>query len=112
MDKQTVIDRIEEIKSVLNNDTKIDEFNNRGFQETDADQSGEVCLKEFYTIFALIVKELDLPEPSQDEVQNQFNELDTDKSGRLNKQEFRVFTINLLTLIQSKLESLLAQMNN
>lgn len=34
---------------------------------------------------------MNLPEPSQEQVQTRFNQLDSDKSGWLNKEVFRVF---------------------
>lgn len=59
-----------------------------------------------------MMKEMNLPVLSREEVQQKFDELDTDKSGKLGLQQFRVFTVYVLGLAKTNLEAIIASANN
>jgi Ca2+-binding EF-hand superfamily protein len=91
MDYQFLIERFNYILTY-----EIDFATNKGFEEMDTDKSGEICINEFYPKYLEFFKNLQLPEPTREEVQQVFEQLDLDKSKGLNKNEFKTLTINLI----------------
>jgi hypothetical protein len=58
----------------------IDKITENSLMETDLDQSGDLSIKEFTKSFNSNLYIMELPKPFDDQIQSQFNELDTDKS--------------------------------
>jgi Ca2+-binding EF-hand superfamily protein len=84
------------LQALLGNEEEITKLTNQAFDETDTDHSGEVSLDEFFVAFGDALKSLGLPVPSREQSLEVFNSLDTDKSGRLDRQEFRAFVVQVL----------------
>ena len=73
------------------------------FEEFDLNHSGFLELEEFAPLLKDIHRTLNLPPPSQLEIKKELKRLDTDKDGKLNKDEYRelvhdliIYTVELL----------------
>jgi len=97
---------IAEFEKLINNEEEINKIVDDCFTQADTDQSGEISLDEFLVAFKNSLKNLELPPPTQEQSQEVFNELDADKSGRLDKQEFKVFVIRTFRLMAKILSEL------
>ncbi len=51
----------------------IDKITENSLMETDLDQSGDVCIKEFAKSFNSNLYIMELPKPFDDQIQSQFN---------------------------------------
>ncbi len=76
---------------------------NKTFDEFDLNHSGFIEIEEFTPLIKDIHRTLHLPPPSELEIKNELKRLDTDKDGKLNKNEYReliqdliLYTIELL----------------
>jgi|LauGreDrversion4_2_1035121.scaffolds.fasta_scaffold2753792_1 Ca2+-binding EF-hand superfamily protein len=110
MDKGKVI--VEEIKKVLSNDQLLTEMTLDKFRFADTDQSGEVSIDEFYAAYAVFLKNLKLPDPTKEDAQKVFQELDVDNSGILDRNEYKPFVRKMLELMVYRIENNLLDPND
>ena len=95
----------------LNDQAFLNQFTTRVFENADKDESGDLCLNEFYTDFQKVAGEVGITLPTLEQAQTKFNELDTDKSGKLSQEEYKVFVKEILTLGLSLVNAELAKRN-
>ena len=58
------------------------------FMEADTDKSGFIEMNELTVVIAKIHKQLDLPYPSQEVMNEYLKQFDTNKDGKISKEEF------------------------
>lgn len=84
------------LKSILQDKKKLNYLADSAFESVDSDNSGFITEDELFIILNCISKELGLNEPSGDEAQEILSIMDIDKSGKLDRREFRVLFRKIL----------------
>ena len=84
------------IKKILKDLTKLNNLADKAFETVDSDNSGLITEDELFIILKCMSKDLGLDEPTEDEVLEILSMLDIDKSGKLEKKEFRIFFKKIL----------------
>lgn len=84
------------LKNILNDPKRIISIADSAFQAVDSDNSGLITEDELFIILNCISKDLGLNEPSEDEVQEILEMTDIDKSGKLDRNEFRILFKKIL----------------
>ena len=92
---------VEQIKALLNDEQKFTALATAAFNEVDADKSGKIDASELETLIGKFSGDIGLPPPPKEDVDGIFAALDTDQSGTLTIDEFKV-------LIRAVLEALVA----
>ena len=58
------------------------------FKEADTDKSGFIETNELTVVISKIHKKLDLPEPTKEVINEYLKQFDTNKDGKISKEEF------------------------
>ena len=85
------------IKDIINDEQKLRDVARVGFESVDTDKSGYIDSKELGKVMEDISKELGVPPPNPAEIQEVMTHLDTDKSGKIEFDEFVVLIKDVLT---------------
>jgi len=76
-------------KTIINiNDGMFGQIVDKTFNEADTNKSGFIEYNEFKEFIAKIHKKLNRPEPTDKDMKEYLKEYDTDKDGKISKQEF------------------------
>eukprot|EP00419_Tripos_fusus_P089988 CAMPEP_0172862502 /NCGR_PEP_ID=MMETSP1075-20121228/74430_1 /TAXON_ID=2916 /ORGANISM="Ceratium fusus, Strain PA161109" /LENGTH=97 /DNA_ID=CAMNT_0013710853 /DNA_START=30 /DNA_END=323 /DNA_ORIENTATION=- len=92
----------EQIDAILNDKDALREVALAAFDAVDTDGSGAIDAKELKTVMETVAKDMGADQPSDDDVDEVFKELDTDKTGKINVDQFTI-------LIKQVLEGMKAQ---
>ena len=80
-------------KSILQDEKKLKVYSERLFKCYDANKSNLFEKDEFYNLVSKISREQNVEYiPTKNEIQKLFNQFDKDKSGKLDENEFLLFT--------------------
>jgi Ca2+-binding EF-hand superfamily protein len=90
------------IKDILSNDKKFNEVARVAFDSVDSDKSGQIDASELEKVMAQIATDMGADPPSKEDVLEVLEHLDTDKSGKISFDEFKV-------LIRDVLEAMLEE---
>ena len=82
---------MDDLRALLNDEAKFNEVAQIAFQTTDTDGSGVVERPELEKAMRQISEDIGIAVPSKEEVDEVFNALDADKSGKLDYSEFKIF---------------------
>jgi Ca2+-binding EF-hand superfamily protein len=82
---------MEDLRALLNDEARFHEVAVLAFQTTDTDGSGVIDRNELEKAMKQISEDIGIVLPSQAEVDEVFNALDADKSGKLDLNEFKIF---------------------
>jgi Ca2+-binding EF-hand superfamily protein len=82
---------MDDLRALLNDEAKFNEVAQIAFQTTDTDGSGVVERPELEKAMTQISEDIGIAVPSKEEVDEVFNALDADKSGKLDYAEFKIF---------------------
>ena len=85
------------LKDLIKDEEKIREVARVGFESVDTDKSGYIDSKELGKVMADISKDLGVDPPSPEEIKEVLTHLDTDKSGKIELDEFVVLIKDVLT---------------
>lgn len=88
------------LKSIIQDDKKLEKIARVVFNSVDKDGSGLIDIKELETVMYSISNDLGLKQPSRREIREVFNMLDSDGSGNITFYEFQF-------LVKCILESLI-----
>jgi Ca2+-binding EF-hand superfamily protein len=88
------------IRDILYNEKKLNDVTRIAFDAVDSDKSGHIDTKELADIMDRIAIEMGTDRPTPQDVQDVINHLDTDKTGTIEFEEFKM-------LIKDILESML-----
>jgi Ca2+-binding EF-hand superfamily protein len=86
----------EEIKAILDDETRLNEVTQAVFQQVDTNESGLIDKDELRNALLTVSREANLPIPDEEKITEVFKNLDVDKSGTIDVKEFRVLVIALL----------------
>ena len=84
-------DVIADIKSMLSNTEKFNEFALERFAHTDRDGNELIDQSELEKAMLEIAEEMGAPKPSKATVEKTLKKYDKDKSGKLDRNEFNLF---------------------
>jgi Ca2+-binding EF-hand superfamily protein len=84
------------LAEILNDPAKLDVVCRSVFQAVDKDGSGQIDVNELSEAMNNISEEAGIDRPSEETVQDMMKTLDTDQSGRLSYDEFKVFVTQVL----------------
>lgn len=84
------------LKNILKDQRKLNYVADCAFESVDSDNSGFITEDELFIILNCISKELGLAEPTEEEVQEILSMMDIDKSGKLDRIEFRTLFKKIL----------------
>ncbi len=74
------------------------------FRNADINNSGFIEKKELYILLNIIRKNLDIPLATEEDVNKELNRLDTNKDGKISKEEFRVLVKEITMFSIDQLE--------
>ena len=86
----------EEFEKMLKNKPLIDSLIDEMFMKSDLNQSGFVEYTELYFAMTEMAKELNKTAPTKEKVAEIMGKLDLNKDGKLSKEEYKPFVLELL----------------
>ena len=90
---------------ILKDDNKLKVFSDRLFQTYDSNKNNFIENDEFYNLIMKFSQEQQVDYvPSKEEIKELFNQLDKDKSHKLDAKEFKEFTKSLILEILKRNE--------
>ena len=84
------------IKDILNDENKLNEITKTSFDIVDIDKSGTIDEFELEKILAQISSDMGADPPTREDVKDVLKYLDTDKSGKIDFEEFKVLIKDVL----------------
>ena len=85
-----------ELKSLLDNEHKFNKFTATAFKMADKDDSGFINSEELYTILYTISTDIGANPPSREDTKEIVFHLDTDRSGNISLDEFKILIRDIL----------------
>jgi Ca2+-binding EF-hand superfamily protein len=85
-----------DISEICNDDAKLTEITKAVFAEVDKDGSGEIDKAELKVAMACVAREASIDPPSDAQVDEVLKALDTDNSGTISVDEFKVLIKEVL----------------
>lgn len=89
-----------EIDAIINDDEKLMEITKAVFAEVDKDGSGEIDKAELKVAMASVAQQASIEPPSDAQVDEVLKALDTDRSGTIDVNEFKVLIKEVLKALQ------------
>jgi Ca2+-binding EF-hand superfamily protein len=87
---------VDSIKDILNDEKKLNEITKTSFDIVDIDKSGTIDEFELEKILAQISSDMGADPPTREDVKDVLKYLDTDKSGKIDFEEFKVLIKDVL----------------
>jgi Ca2+-binding EF-hand superfamily protein len=89
-----------DIDAILNDDAKLTEITKAVFAEVDKDGSGEIDKAELKVAMATVAREASIEAPSDAQVDEVLKALDTDRSGTVSVEEFKILIKEVLKALK------------
>jgi Ca2+-binding EF-hand superfamily protein len=93
----------EEIETILNDESKLNEIVKAAFESVDTDGSGYIEEAELKVVMTSVARDINMPEPSQEDVSKVLIELDSNRDGKVSQEEFKVLIRQVLELMLTTL---------
>ena len=90
-----------ELKSILENEHKFNKFTETTFKMADKDNSGLINSEELYNILYVISLDIGANPPSKEDAKEILVHLDTDRSGKISLNEFKILIKDILKTMTS-----------
>jgi len=84
------------IKDILSNEKKFTEVAKVAFDSVDTDRSGEIDAQELEKVMSQIAADMGAEAPSKEDVAEVLLHLDTDHSGKIDFNEFKILIRDVL----------------
>jgi len=91
-------------KEILENSELFENVCKAAFVTVDTDNSGEIDANELSTVMKIFAAEANTPVPTQEEVDGILTALDSDKSGKISLDEFKVLIREVLKIMAGETE--------
>ena len=85
-----------EFRAILDNAEQFNAVTAAVFGQVDADSSGSIDKGELRNAFNLIAAQAEIPPPSDADIEEAMKELDSDQSGTIDVEEFKVLIRQIL----------------
>jgi len=79
------------LKQILSDPKLLAEISNAAFKEADTDNSGFLDKTELKSVMEKLSAENNLPKPNDNDVNEAYAQLDTNKDGKISPDEFSAF---------------------
>lgn len=89
-----------QLDQILSDDTKFDKAAKAVFEGVDSDKSGSISKAELGNAMVSFTRETGLNPPTDADVEKAFTQLDLDRSGSIDFNEFKVYMRRLLEKIR------------
>jgi Ca2+-binding EF-hand superfamily protein len=93
----------QEIETILNDESKLNEIVKAAFESVDTDGSGYIEEAELKEVMTSVARDINMPEPSQEDVSKVLIELDSNRDGKVSQEEFKVLIRQVLELMLTTL---------
>jgi Ca2+-binding EF-hand superfamily protein len=93
----------QEIETILNDESKLNEIVKAAFESVDTDGSGYIEEAELKVVMTSVARDINMPEPSQEDVSKVLIELDSNRDGKVSQEEFKVLIRQVLELMLTTL---------
>ena len=87
------------LREIISDKEKVRQINKAVFGTVDIDQSSFIERNELEAIMQTVAKDLKVPPPSKDEVDDILKEFDVDKDGKISLEEFQGLIEQVLTVM-------------
>lgn len=84
------------IKDILSNEKKFNEVARVAFDSVDTDKSGQIDAQELEKVMVQIATDMGADPPTKEDVLEVLEHLDSDKSGKISFDEFKVLIKDVL----------------
>lgn len=84
------------IKDILSNEKKFNEVARLAFDSVDTDKSGQIDAQELEKVMVQIATDMGADPPTKEDVLEVLEHLDSDKSGKISFDEFKVLIKDVL----------------
>ena len=84
------------IKDILSNEKKLNEVAKVAFDSVDTDKSSQIDEQELEKVMSQIASDRGADPPSKEDVKEVLEHLDTDHSGKIDFNEFKVLIVDVL----------------
>jgi Ca2+-binding EF-hand superfamily protein len=84
------------IKDILSNEKKFTEVARVAFDSVDTDKSGQIDGQELEKVMVQIATDMGADPPTKEDVMEVLEHLDSDKSGKISFEEFKVLIRDVL----------------
>lgn len=84
------------IKDILSNEKKFNEVAKVAFDSVDTDKSGQIDAQELEKVMVQIATDMGADPPTKEDVLEVLEHLDSDKSGKISLDEFKVLIKDVL----------------
>ena len=84
------------IKAILEDKEKLEEITKISFDSIDKDKSGKIDEAELEKVMSQIAGDMGAEPPTKEDVKHVFTRLDTDNSGLIDYDEFKVLITDVL----------------
>lgn len=89
----------EEIETILNDESKLNEIVKAAFESVDTDGSGYIEEAELKVVMTSVARDISMPEPTEQDVAEVLRELDSNRDGKVSQEEFKVLIRQVLELM-------------
>jgi Ca2+-binding EF-hand superfamily protein len=93
----------QEIETILNDESKLNEIVKAAFESVDTDGSGYIEEAELKVVMTSVARDINMTEPSQEDVSKVLIELDSNRDGKVSQEEFKVLIRQVLELMLTTL---------
>lgn len=84
------------VDDILKDQEKIDQIAKPAFKSVDTNNSGLIEASELESLMKQISKDMGIPQPSKSDVDDVLKQLDKDKNGKIDYNEFKVLIVDIL----------------
>lgn len=89
----------QEIEDILSDEAKLNEIVKAAFESVDADGSGYIEEAELKVVMTSVARDINMPEPTEQDVSEVLRELDSNRDGKVSQDEFKVLIRQVLELM-------------
>ena len=89
----------EEIETILNDESKLNEIVKAAFESVDTDGSGYIEEAELKVVMTSVARDISMTEPTEQDVAEVLRELDSNRDGKVSQEEFKVLIRQVLELM-------------
>ncbi|CAI2382710.1 unnamed protein product [Moneuplotes crassus] len=86
----------DEIDAILGDEAKLQEVVDHCFQEADANGDGTIDVQEFEAHMKMVYEDISIPTPTQENMETYMSTLDINSDGKLDKDEFKKYVVDML----------------
>jgi Ca2+-binding EF-hand superfamily protein len=91
-----------QVEKILADPVKLRRIAEAAFNTVDTDENGFLDIDELAEVMDMVASNLNLPQPSENEVEDVLGKLDANKDGKLSLDEFEVHIKNVFEMMRRR----------